>query len=474
MSKVDGIGIYVFSGPHVGAEIILPEGSYTLGTSDSCDIILTDISLAPRHAQLDVHIGENENTTYLTVIPLEGSVWANNQAVPESGFQPKPGEFWYLGNTSFGWNFPGKNWQNKAAQQYAETLNKAESDNNNLGLEDITTQTQEQKDDLVKKVFGDALPQDIISKVDKFSMGKLIGVCLLVLFLGAIAISYQRDSVDEKTQVKFLQKVLEDNGFSGVSVIPGVQQIIIRGVVQSDVQRQLIYTLAQGVHSPVYIDVGVRDDLVNAVKAAFASRGIHISVKEFSDPGIISISGYMKDGFVEEWSISAMRDDIPIPFKLEKHIVYAKEVAKVLDKIFAENKIGSLKVTYLAGEIEIVGSFDEERTKKLDKALEEIKKELDVPIMFKIQQIKPAPITSAQKGQQLVKDENDEESSVLGGSVIKGVTLLPIPFITLSTGERIFKGGVLPSGYTLDSVSLDKLVFSKDNQYKEYPLRGAN
>lgn len=472
MSLVDGIGIYVFSGPHVGAEIILPGGSYTIGTDDSCDIILTDISLAPRHAQLDVHIGESEDTTYLTVIPLEGAVWANNQAVPESGFQPKPGEFWYLGNTSLGWNFPGKHWKNTAAQQYAETLNQVEDEN--LGLEDTTTpQTQEQKDDLLKKVFGGALPQDIISKIDKFSMGKLIGICLLIFFLGAIAISYQRDSLDEETQVKFLQKVLEDNGFSGVTVLPGVQQIIIRGFVQNDVQRQMIYTLAQGVHTPVYIDVGVRDDLVNAIKAAFASRGIHISVKEFSDPGVISISGYMKDGFVEEWSISAMRDDVPIPFKLEKHIVYANEVSDVLQKVFAENKIGSLKVSYLAGEIEIIGSFDEERSKKLDKALAEIKKELGVPIMFKVKQIKPAPITSAQKGQP-VQDETPQESSILGGAIIKGVTLLPIPFITLSTGERIFKGGVLPSGYTLDSISLEKLVFSKDNQYTEHPLRGAN
>lgn len=477
MSFVEGIGIYVFSGPHVGAELVLQQGSYIVGTDDSCDIILKDAFLAPKHAQFDVHIGENEESTYLTVYPLEGDIWLNNQAVPKEGFQPKPGEFWYLGVSCLGWNFPGTNWQNKAAKLYAETLNSQILDAN-LGLEGGGAEEGSvPQDAILKKAFGGISPQDIISKIDKFSMGKLIGVFLLILFLGAIAISYQTDSEDQATQIKYLQQLMRDNNFSGISVIPGAQQIIIRGVVQNDAQRQMIYNLAQGMHSPIYIDVGVHDDLINAIKAAFASRGIFVSVKGDTDPGEVTISGYMKDGFVEEWSISAMREDVPTPFKLEKNIVYAKKVSNVLDKVFIDNKIGTLQVTYLAGEIELTGSFDTERSEKLTHALEEIKKELGVPIVFKVKQIKPAPIVSAQKGHQVKQQQspggNTEETPILGTAIVKGVTLSPIPFITLSTGERIFRGGVLPSGYTLDTVSLEKLTFYKDSQYIEYPLRGG-
>lgn len=54
-----------------------------------------------------------------------------------------------------------------------------------------------------------------------------------------------------------------------------------------------------------------------------------------------------------------------------------------------------------------------------------------------------------------------------------GVTLSPMKFISLSNGQRIFEGGLLPGGYTLDGIDVRVLTLRKGGQTLQYPLRGA-
>ena len=64
-------------------------------------------------------------------------------------------------------------------------------------------------------------------------------------------------------------------------------------------------------------------------------------------------------------------------------------------------------------------------------------------------------------------------SDPLGGTQVTGVTMSPMKFISLSNGQRIFEGGLLPGGYTLDSIDVRVLTLRKDGQTLQYPLRGA-
>ena len=64
--------IRLFSGKHYGAEIELNPGTWVFGSDDSCDIILSDPSLARRHAALT--ISENGATFTVTASALDGQV----------------------------------------------------------------------------------------------------------------------------------------------------------------------------------------------------------------------------------------------------------------------------------------------------------------------------------------------------------------------------------------------------------------
>ncbi|MEW4486692.1 FHA domain-containing protein [Thalassoglobus sp. JC818] len=44
----------IFSGPHIGAEVELPTGESTIGSSDDCDLVLTDRLIAEQHVAVSV------------------------------------------------------------------------------------------------------------------------------------------------------------------------------------------------------------------------------------------------------------------------------------------------------------------------------------------------------------------------------------------------------------------------------------
>ena len=44
----------IFSGPHVGGEVMVRDGHYVIGSDETCDVILSDPFIAPRHARLTV------------------------------------------------------------------------------------------------------------------------------------------------------------------------------------------------------------------------------------------------------------------------------------------------------------------------------------------------------------------------------------------------------------------------------------
>ena len=52
-----------------------------------------------------------------------------------------------------------------------------------------------------------------------------------------------------------------------------------------------------------------------------------------------------------------------------------------------------------------------------------------------------------------------------------GVSLEPMRFITLRNGHKYFEGGVLPSGYTVSKIDLNKIIVTKGGESHEYQLR---
>ena len=92
--------------------------------------------------------------------------------------------------------------------------------------------------------------------------------------LCGLTFSYAGRTPDAETRVKEIQTIIDENGFRTLVVSPQDEGVGVQGVLRDDAERADLLRLAQGVQYPVYLDVTLRGDRVDAVTSAFASRGI--------------------------------------------------------------------------------------------------------------------------------------------------------------------------------------------------------
>ena len=63
-----------------------------------------------------------------------------------------------------------------------------------------------------------------------------------------------------------------------------------------------------------------------------------------------------------------------------------------------------------------------------------------------------------------VQDKDEAPEDVLGGLTIVGVTLEPVPFISMKDGQKYFTGGRLPGGFIIREITAEKLVVERDGK----------
>lgn len=107
MSASGLIVFRLFSGPHMGAELVLPAGNQLVGSDDSCDIILQDSSVASRHANIVIGFS-GDGAPSVRVTPLDGEILLNGAPLPSDGADIPARTPFFLGLTCMAWSEPGE------------------------------------------------------------------------------------------------------------------------------------------------------------------------------------------------------------------------------------------------------------------------------------------------------------------------------------------------------------------------------
>ena len=107
MSASGLIVFRLFSGPHMGAELVLPAGNQLVGSDDSCDIILQDSSVASRHANIVICFS-GDGAPSVRVTPLDGEILLNGAPLPSDGADIPVRTPFFLGLTCMAWSEPGE------------------------------------------------------------------------------------------------------------------------------------------------------------------------------------------------------------------------------------------------------------------------------------------------------------------------------------------------------------------------------
>ena len=254
---MDGVTLRIFSGLHLGAEIELQEGVYVVGSDDSCDLILSDSSLAPRHAAL--HILLPESGTQVTAEPLDGKVLLSGEALP--GEERLPARYpFQLGQIVLAWT-EAASADNAAWQEVEERLARAkkteetERESENAPAPQPTTLPDEAEDkekDANETAPSSSLPELEEGGGDKAEKNsgrsgktfKAAGILLACALAGLLCFTWE-EKAPQRTPEELMRSLLDEAGYQKLSVTGGKNSVTVSGRIASDRERGRLLRLAQ-------------------------------------------------------------------------------------------------------------------------------------------------------------------------------------------------------------------------------------
>lgn len=536
MTMGSGVRLRLYSGVHMGAEIALTEGLWVFGRDDSCDIVLADPGLAPRHAVLDV------KANALRYENLDGRVESPEGEAPASA-ELEPGRLWRMGPVLFAWAAEGAAeslWEAVDAERakYAAGVVAARAQ---TGGEEKTAQAPADgekreaapvneaaasspgADELASGSAGVERAANRAQSANDRSGLKTCAVLLAVLLFAGVA-ALASDSMRLRTEQFLIEKgapqaavaierlwgggltpdekkdraaliadALVQAGFSGVRLDTrseigkeGVQDDglwRLTGAVTDDRERGRLVRFARSQSVPLAIDVRVESDATDTLAAAFNALGfwpeVTVERRGHKDGAAAAdgtevqdalvVAGYMRTASVEEKAFADVRAALPgdgsrRAYRLERRIRHESDLAPRIDEALKGAGLQSMRVEYLPGALQLRAAAAG-ASAQFDRAVEVIRTAVDVPLRIErgAAQAEAVPEPPQKAATAPVSGGPDFRVTAVSGSAMK--------FVTLSTGEKVFTGGRLPGGYTLEAISAERLVLVKDNKRIVYPLK---
>ncbi len=512
-NNVRVVALYVFSGPHLGARLELEEGSWLLGADDSCDIILSE--LAARHAVLDISAGKSSGDITVLLSPLDGSVRLQGEKAippPEPGEQsprlaPGAGSGWYLGRTRFVWNLPDveqlpspleEETRNISAAALEEDTRNVSPASNEVAAPDSSSSPKNANTlSASPTVVSLEMPSSVTPSKKSGLRARFILLALLAVILAAMSVALTPPALTPRQYPIIVEQYLAAADISGLTVTPRAPGVEVRGSVADDAAMLRLRDMARTLHFPVYFEVGVREDMLRAVRSSLGIRGFHpeVTITENDASPRLIVAAYMKDKALETAVFSALEREVRGLPPEERHIVHEKELAPVLEEALKKAGLASVRVVYLPGRVDFAGDFRSEDAPTLLAVRREVGEHFGVPLYGSSVVAPPslsAAVQPSESGRTLsagtetdspsppsgalpaaAKMNGEDEIDPLGGLRVTGVTMSPMRFVTTADGRRLFEGAVLPGGCTLESISTKVLVLRRGERIFTYRLRGS-
>lgn len=471
----NGILIHIFSGCHMGAEILVPQGKYLFGNDDSCDYILMDKNIAPHHFSLEIlakplTLGSEDRQDYsVRITPLEGRLSINDTEIAEESeweaetLLSVQGTLivWAKDNMEETVQNCRKHFYQPAAPKSAEQKDTAEP----------PAEETETLPEPANNIDSTEVSAEKTQK--KFSPKKnYLGIVLSAVALAALIVTFTPIGQSELKDTQAIKKLLEENGFPDIEVILTDKGIMWQGILGNDRERAQLHSLAQKMQFPVYLDITVREDIVKTLKNIYSLKKIMPTVTV--DGKKIFVGYYVKDELYKEIAQKNLAVMLPYYKEIEDRLsvstVYEKELAERIKEKLKKTAVKKINPVFEEGRVYFGSSHSREEEKQIRTVMDEISGELGFQIPYRF-----APAAIAEKSEKTAvpaKTQGTAEKRQNSGFKVISVNTGAIPFITLSSNEKIFIGGVLPDGGILESVSLKELTINHNGSVTIYPLRG--
>lgn len=435
----------ILSGPHQGAEVALDEGELVIGSSQDCDLILSDTLVSGHHLKVVV------TETGVSIVPLESPVYFDGQEIAKDQyFTVEPFKFISIGSTHFVIGPTEGEWPPLSAADIPDLtkLEKEETLEQPVGEEGVMaegsaapTPPEGSSDEEMKKLIKGN------KKLVFGGLGVIIIIILaiVVMFFGLKGVPELIAPTDVKEKIT---KVIANTGFPKAFSIEERDGVyFINGWVNTDSERDKVQRELGKIGVPVNVDIKVENQAVDNLEDLLNGLGATYVGVDAIEPGKIRIYGYYGDDLGWESIKSDIEKDVPSLKLLKDDVMTPRKLYGLVGKVLEDDKLVGV-VQYVPQKEGIVmkGMISQTNIPKVKESIKHLQAAVGPTI----------PI----KNQIVVAKPEDLDLDLDMDSVIIGKH----GFIITKSGQRLFEGGVLKGGYVIQKISRDGIILKKDDQ----------
>lgn len=427
----------MLSGPHLGAEILLSPGEYTLGRAGRCDIIVSDQTVALVHAQLTI------TGTDIVIKPLEQPVLVAGVAINGEGMPLQRLQVVTLGTTHFTLGIETDDWSHLQNQAHDPLARSSCS----------------------KATAVPSAPRNRLSRTNPRCTGmKLIrryrwgGValllcCMLIVINQGNTKPIQPASLDNLTPVERVERIVDQLDLADLQILALENgSVKVQGYVENRAQQQQLDKALRPLAEKVQKRLWIQDHLIDSVSAILGALGLRDLRVNGAGPGVVVVQGYIPDEATWHQALATLRRDMPHIVRIDHQKVetLARRV-EILSELLAQQRLNDkLAVKLDTDRVVIRGDLNGEEMLRYRQVIDSFRTEYhDKPLLY-------SQITQIQDRLYLS---------------IRSVSIGAVPYIVTQEGKKYIEGASLTNGYTLKAIQPGKLVLSRNDMETIYYLR---
>lgn len=428
----------IFSGPHVGAEVILGSGVHVIGSDDSCDVILNDRFIAPRHAKITI----SGNTIHCTALD-DGSVFINGHPISEQALEPY--QYFTLGNTHLAIGSAQGQWPVREFPEFRLDIPTPEP---TPTLPDSATESG------AELVEQPALPAPRARR----PLLWMAAIAVVVVLLNGGAGYYvlrgslgdDSNTVDRAGLETRLQQILDEIGGEGLRLRQDHNGYSVEGYVLTANELTDLQSALEDVDPSIQLDVWATDQAAKLVDEVISRMHLKQLRTSIAGPGAIVVEGALED--LSQWQAAKSKIFLQVP---------AIGSGNLIDQVRS-----------------LQANTGGHRPAARDSGVARSAIPTTRTIQTVVYRDRPTDKSSSEQ------DEKSESPSPASAQITpqRPPIILPVQSVHIgvsrrlvlrgpngSPGARLQEGAMLPNGYTLKSIEPDMLVLTR--QGIEYPIR---
>ena len=488
----------ILSGPHIGAEITLEAGSWSLGRHEECDLVLTDDTLNDKHLEFDI----SEQGVVVHNLAQDKGIFLNG-AQQDNEFALPPHTVVMAGNLYFAMGLTGQPWPELALpgieqqkktppppppQPQSESQSPSQAsdidesqipivDDEVIDEEDLDLDEDIEEDKstelssriaALKALFRFDIPhiKPLVKRFRWYLVGAGLGVFLSLFFGVFIWLWQQTDPVqaalDNITPIQKAEQIRAQIGLHDVKLkkLPD-KSVLLTGYVMDNNQKEAILSALRQEQIPFNPQLIAMNEMRATANAVLQMNGYeNMSIELDTTPGSLVLSGYV----ATNKGVSKIRDlliqEVHGLISLVDQVEYQTTRIKALRTMLKEKGLGQrIRLMDQPGKVILKGRLnDATQGYYLKEVVQDFRgkygKRPDLIIDVTL------PSTDLATMQPVLK--------------IKSISMGRIPYVILENGEKYLRGAKLRNGYILEGINLDYLTLRLGQERIKYYIGGKN